>query len=106
MVNDATGALSGTPHVRPHAGLFSPFLTLFYLLGQVREFRTLGQILALVVWIGGIAYCDRVAEEISSNEWVARLAGILLPVIGPVIYIVRRSRFRAKQGLKRDRHYR
>jgi hypothetical protein len=52
-----------------------------------------------LVWIAGMVYCERVADEQRWNEWLARGAGIFLPVIGPVIYWLLRREAR------KHRHY-
>jgi hypothetical protein len=43
-------------------------------------------------------YCDRVAEKHSWNAAVARLVGLLLPVVGPLIYWILDRRSRTKPG--------
>jgi hypothetical protein len=43
-------------------------------------------IVALAIWVGGMLYCEQIAQEKGYNIWVARLVSIFLPVIGPGIY--------------------
>ncbi|MEO0108468.1 MAG: hypothetical protein ABIK62_04770 [candidate division WOR-3 bacterium] len=40
----------------------------------------------VAVWIGGVIYCDNVAHVRAMNQWTARIVGLLLPIIGPIIY--------------------
>ena len=72
-----------------------------YAVLHAREFRMVAGMFAFVIWIAGIIYCDRVAEELDRNPWVARVAGVLLPVVGPGIYWFLRARFRAREHLGR-----
>jgi hypothetical protein len=78
---------------------FLPIQQFIEVLLYSRETQIVGGVLAFVIWIAGIVYCDRVADEQGWNEWVARIAGILLPVVGPAFYWFRRARFRAKEKI-------
>jgi hypothetical protein len=75
-------------------------------LAVVREFlyasevKTIGMVLLLAVWIGGIAYCERVADETEFNEWVARLMSIFLPVLAPAFF------WHLRRQNRRHRRYR
>jgi hypothetical protein len=43
---------------------------------------------ALAIWIGGVLYCEQVAQEKGYQVWVARILSLVLPIIGPAIYWV------------------
>jgi hypothetical protein len=77
------------------------FSEIVYAVLHGREFRMVAGIIAFVAWIAGILYCDRVAEELDLNPWIARVSGVLLPIVGPGIYWFLRARFRAKEHLGR-----
>jgi hypothetical protein len=64
------------------------------------EARTMGTILLLAVWIGGIAYVERVADETEFNEWIARLLSIFLPVLAPAFF------WHLRRQNRRHRRYR
>jgi hypothetical protein len=59
---------------------------------QTREFGVLELIVSFLIWIAGMVYCERVADEKGLNEWLARAVGVLLPIIGPGIYWFLRNR--------------
>jgi len=43
-------------------------------------------VVGFAIMVAGQIYCDRVAERRSWNVVIARMVGLLIPVIGAVVY--------------------
>jgi len=65
-----------------------------------KELRIVAVVVAFIIWIAGMVYCERVADERNYNEWVARAVSVLLPVVGPLIYLVLRNREKLRHRWK------
>ncbi|MEO0108262.1 MAG: hypothetical protein ABIK62_03710 [candidate division WOR-3 bacterium] len=66
-----------------------------------REFNTFALIVAFVLWVVGIVYCDKVAFEKGYNVWLARLIGVFIPYLGPLYYWWRKNKRRRRRRRRR-----